>query len=113
MKIRELTFTVCILLTANALHAAEWTMFHGPNGNNRSPDTNLLTSWAEGKPTLLWTISDIGEGVSGYSSVTIQNGRLFTSGNRGGRSVVYCFDLNGNKLWEYENGPAFLCYFYE
>ena len=94
------------VLFAFPLLATEWSMFHGPEGNNRSPDTGLLTSWSEGGPKLLWKISDIGEGVSGYSSVTIQNGRLFTSGNRGGRSIVYCFDLDGNKLWEYENGPA-------
>jgi outer membrane protein assembly factor BamB len=102
LKIFALTF----LLFANTLLAAEWTMFHGPTGTNRSPDTGLLTSWAEGGPKLLWKITNIGQGVSGYSTVTVQNGRLFTSGNRNGRSVVYCFDLEGKPLWDYDNGPA-------
>jgi len=93
-------------LFATAIFAAEWTMFHGPDGKNQSPETGLLTAWSEGGPKLLWKIDSIGEGVSGYSSVTIQNGRLFTSGNRGGRSIVYCFDLDGKKLWEYDNGRA-------
>jgi len=93
-------------LCATTLVAADWSMFHGPDGNNRSPETGLLTSWSQEGPKLLWRIDTIGEGVSGYSSVTIQNGRLFTSGNRGRQSVVYCFDLDGNKLWERENGPA-------
>ena len=106
MRTSILILTLGVLVSANALYAAEWTMFHGPDGKNRSPDTGLLTSWSEGGPKLLWRIDGIGEGVSGYSSITIQNGRLFTSGNRGGRSVVYCFDLDGNKLWEYDNGPA-------
>ena len=93
-------------LLTKALFAADWPMFHGADGKNMSPDTGLLTSWPEGGPTLLWTISDVGEGAAGYSSITIQNGRLFTTGNRGGRHIVFCFDLDGNKLWEYANGPA-------
>jgi outer membrane protein assembly factor BamB len=99
-----ITFT--ILLSAPALFAAEWTMFHGSDGENRSPDTGLLPSWSEGGPKLLWTAKDIGKGLSGYSTVTIQKDRLFTSGSSDGRSIVYCFDLNGTKLWEYDNGPV-------
>jgi len=102
--IRITAFT--LLLFALPLFAADWTMFHGPDGENRSPDTGLLTAWAEGGPKLLWTAKDIGKGVSGYSSVTIQKDRLFTSGSRDGRSIVYCFDLDGNKIWEYDNGPV-------
>jgi len=97
---------LCFILLASPLYAAEWNMFHGPDGSNMSPDTGLLTSWGEGGPTLLWTISGIGEGASGFASLTIQNGRLFTTGNRAGRAIVYCFDLDGNKLWEYDNGPG-------
>jgi len=93
-------------LSITNLFAAEWTMFHGPDGKNRSPETGLLTTWPEGGPRLLWKIDNIGKGISGYSSVTIQNGRLFTSGSRDGRSIVYCFDLDGKPLWEYDNGPA-------
>ena len=85
---------------------SDWPMFHGPNGDNKSPETGLLESWPEGGPELLWQISDIGEGVSGYSSIAIQAGRLFTSGNRNRRSMVFCYDSTGRKLWEYDNGPA-------
>ena len=101
-------FVPIFLLLINNVLAAEWTMFHGQDGENRSPDTGLLTSWAEGGPKLIWKISDIGEKTSGYSSVTIQKGRLFTSGGRAGRSIVYCFDLDGNKIWEYDNGPVWM-----
>jgi outer membrane protein assembly factor BamB len=83
-------------------------MFHGPDGENRSPDTGLLTAWSAEGPKLLWKIDNIGQGVSGYSSITIQNGRIFTSGSKEGRSIVYCFDLNGQPLWEYDNGPVWM-----
>ena len=95
------------LLFAIPLFATDWAMFHGSDGKNRSEETGLLTSWSEGGPKLLWKIDNIGENESGYSSVTIQNGRLFTSGNKNRRSTVYCFDLDTQQpLWEYDNGPA-------
>jgi len=106
MPIRIVAFA--FLLSANIALAADWTMFHGPDGKNRSPETGLLTSWSEGGPKLLWKIDNIGEGVSGYSSVTIQNGRLFTSGEREGRILVYCFNLDGKLLWQYDNGQTWL-----
>ena len=106
MKIPFTIFALIFFLFPHVLLSADWTMFHGPDGTNRSPDTGLLTSWAEGSPKLLWTINDIGKDPSGYSSVTIQNGRLFTAGSQEGRSIVYCFDLNGKKLWEADNGPV-------
>jgi len=81
-------------------------MFHGRDGENRSPDVGLLTSWPEGGPKLLWKTDDIGEKTSGYSNVTIQGDRLFLSGSRNGQSLVFCFDLDGKKLWEYDNGPV-------
>lgn len=83
---------------------ADWPMFHGPEGTNRSRETGLLPFLSEEGPKLLWKTGGIGEKQSGFSSVTISRGRLFTAGSRGGRSFVYCFDSNGGKLWEYENG---------
>ena len=81
-------------------------MFHGPDGKNQSVETGLLTSWSDEGPKLLWKAENIGDGYSGWSTVTIQDGRLFTSGNKDKRSTVYCFDLDGKPLWEYDNGPA-------
>lgn len=86
--------------------AADWLMFHGADGMNRSPDTGLLTSWPESGPRMLWKIDTLGEGTSGYSSMTFVGDRMFTSGTREGKCVVYCLDENGKILWERENGPA-------
>ena len=96
-----------VALSTSVLFAADWTVFHGPKGDNKSPDTGLLKQWPEGGPTLLWAADFIGYG---YSSVTISGGRIFTSGNveREGRylSMVFCLDMDGNKIWENDNGPA-------
>ena len=97
-----------LLFLSPGFCAADWPMFHGPDGKNRSPDTGLLTVWPEGGPKLVWRTEGIGETISGYSAVSLQNGRLFTTGNRNERSIIYCLDLDGKKLWEYDNGPAWI-----
>ena len=101
----KLVVPIFLLFTA-PLFSAEWTMFHGPDGKNQSAETGLLTSWSDEGPKLLWKAENIGDGYSGWSTVTIQDGRLFTSGNKDKRSTVYCFDLAGKPLWDYDNGPA-------
>ncbi|MCL2710614.1 MAG: PQQ-like beta-propeller repeat protein [Planctomycetaceae bacterium] len=95
-----------LFLFVTTAFAADWTMFHGPDGKNQSAETGLLTAWSPDGPKLLWKIGGIGDGYSGWSTVTIQNGRLFTTGNRDKRSIVFCFDLDGKPLWDYDNGPA-------
>ncbi len=94
------------LLFVSSLIAADWTLFHGPGADNRSPDTGLLESWPESGPPLLWQIDTLGEKTSGYSSVVIRGDRLFTAGSRDGRSAVFCCDLDGRILWQYDNGPV-------
>jgi hypothetical protein len=62
IMLRTLFCTFLLAILSNSLlFAADWSMFHGPDGENRSPDTGLLTSWAEGGPELLWKIDGIGK----------------------------------------------------
>ncbi|MGL6193783.1 MAG: PQQ-binding-like beta-propeller repeat protein [Thermoguttaceae bacterium] len=89
--------------------ADEWPVFNGKDGENRSSETGLLKEWPEAGPQLLWTCEEIGEGVSGYSSVTIADGRIYTSGNLNERSTVYCLnEKDGKIIWMYDNGPGWL-----
>jgi len=92
-----------VIVSASVLCAADWPVFHGPKGDNKSPDTGLLKKWPEGRPKLLWTADFIGHG---WSGVTISGDRIYTSGNVGDLSMVFCLDKAGNKVWEKDNGPA-------
>lgn len=83
--------------------SASWPRFHGRSGFNVAPDTGLLDQWPENGPPLVWTATGIGDG---YSSVTIADGRIFTAGNRDGKTVVTAVDLEGAILWQTNNGPA-------
>ena len=110
-------FLVTILFFCPTVIVAEpsWTVFHGPNRDNVSPETGLLKSWKEGGPPLLWKASAVGSTeYPGYSSVTVAEGRVFTAGNvQTGESDqdahAYVFALNeatGEEIWCYRNGTA-------
>ncbi len=91
---------------AGRLEAAKqpfWPRFNGPNGDNISPDTGLLTKWPADGPKLLWTAQDIGDG---FASVSLAGGRIYTSGNIDGKTVVLALDLDGKTLWKAPNGKA-------
>jgi len=89
---------------AQAAQGPYWPQFHGPNQDNKSPDTGLLKQWPEGGPKLVWKTQGLGYG---YSSVSIAEGRIFTSGNIEDKSVVSALDVKtGRILWQTPNGPA-------
>ncbi len=95
------------LVLAQDAQNASWPVFRGLKGDGKSPDTGLLKSWPDGGPTLLWTADFIGHG---YSGVTVDDGRIFTSGNIEKEdktlAMVFCLDMNGKLLWQNDNGPG-------
>ena len=93
-------------VAAEGLRAAEpasWPRFNGPQGDNISPDTGLLKQWPTEGPTLLWTAKDLGEG---YSSVVLAGDRIYTAGNKDGKTVVTALDPDGKILWQRPHGGA-------
>jgi len=83
---------------------AEWPQFHGPNRTNISTETGLLKKWPDGGPTLLWTAEGIG---SGFSTVAIADGLIYTTGNIGKDTVITALGLDGKVQWTAKNGPAY------
>lgn len=82
----------------------DWPSFRGSARTNHSPDTNLLKTWPEDGPKLLWTGKGLG---SGYSSVTLVGDRIYTLGNKGRSSHLVAIDRkNGDVLWSTEIGGS-------
>ena len=81
----------------------EWPSFHGLDRKNKSTETGLLREWPVNGPSLLWTVSGLGEG---YSSVSIGGGLLYTAGKYENQTYVFCFDLNGKSVWKKPNGKS-------
>lgn len=82
----------------------EWPQFHGPRRENKASETGLLKGWPAGGPELLWTAKGIG---SGYSSVAIARGLIYTAGNIGEDTVVSALAPDGSPVWKAKNGPAY------
>ncbi len=98
----ELALLALIVLATSAA-AADWPVFHGPDGSNKSPDTGLLKEWPEGGPKLVWQAEGIGEG---YASVSVARGMVYTSGNKDEKTLVTAFDLDGKQVWQVAAGEG-------
>lgn len=87
-----------VLAAFHALHAAEWPQFRGPNNRDAiSPDKGLLKEWPADGPTLAWKAENLG---TGFSSVSIAGGKVFTMGDRDDSCWIVALDLkDGKELW--------------
>jgi outer membrane protein assembly factor BamB len=90
-------FVLFLCLSASMVHAQDWPQWRGPNRDGHSPDTNLELDWNEKSPELLWMVEGTG---SGYASVSIANGMIYTTGNKDGAQCAIAMALeDGKPLW--------------
>lgn len=101
-------------LTCAALFAAlaaaapaaspEWPQWRGPNRDAVAKESGLLTQWPEPGPPLAWKATGLG---SGFSSLAISGGRIFTLGDREGGQQVIAMNLADGKIaWTAKVGPV-------
>src|SRR5687767_9460681 len=81
----------------------EWSRWRGPNGDNISQEKGLLTEWPNEGPPLAWRTRGLGRG---YSSVAIQNGKLYTLGNKGGNRLNCRNVEDGSEVWQASFGDG-------
>src|SRR2546423_13665552 len=75
----------------------DWPRFNGPQGDNISRETGLLKKWPKDGPPLLWIGSGLG---SGYSSVSVANGRIFSAGDDAKTAYVIALkEADGKEIW--------------
>jgi outer membrane protein assembly factor BamB len=87
--------------SASAADAPSWPRFHGLRIDNQSAETGLLARWPEGGPRLLWTARGIG---SGFATVALAHGLIYTSGSVQDETVISALDLDGKLRWQVPNG---------
>lgn len=101
------TWYLTILFTATTSFAAseDWPQWRGPNRDGLSAEEGLLTAWPEDGPPLAWKASGLG---TGYATVSVADGRIFTQGaTNGGESVIALDATSGRELWRVANGQRF------
>lgn len=110
-----LAFAVCVIgiSSQGTAEAADWPNWRGPNHNGISDETGWTAAWPKDGPKLLWKAS-LG---TGFSSIAVSSGRLYSMGNINDNDIIYCLDANtGKELWRhsypspidaklYEGGP--------
>ena len=78
--------------------AADWPRWRGPNLNGISDEKDWSSQWPKEGPPIAWKAS-VG---TGFASVTVGGGRLFTAGNDEDKDTVYCLDaVTGLELWKH------------
>lgn len=97
---RVIVISLIALLWGMTYYAqgADWAQWRGPNRDGISAEKGWLTKWPEGGPKKLWTIQ-VG---TGYSTVSVSNGRVYALGNNNNIDTVYCLDSStGKEIWKY------------
>jgi len=81
-----------------------WTTWLGPKGTNTSMETGLISEFPADGPKVLWK-TELG---TGFSGLTIGNGKVYTLYGKGGRELVACFDAkSGQELWTFDSDEDF------
>ncbi|MFT5123202.1 MAG: outer membrane protein assembly factor BamB [Kiritimatiellia bacterium] len=94
---KQLLSGMLLVSLLSASQAKDWTHFRGPNVDGISPETGLLKSWPEGGPKLLWKSNGVGKG---YASLSMADGKIYTTGNTGSGQAVIASSLeNGKQIW--------------
>lgn len=102
------------MATASGLMAGDWPQWRGPVRDGTTTEVVSVPAWPEGGPTRLWTAA-VG---TGFSSLAVSQGRVFTLGNANETDTVFCLSADtGQVVWRhayacpldpnlYEGGPS-------
>lgn len=78
--------------------ADDWCRWRGPHQDGVSQESGWLDRWAADGPEILWTAA-VG---TGFSSLAVCQGRLYTIGNEENTDTLICLDAaSGQTLWKY------------
>lgn len=96
--ILHLYMMIVLVGTVPLAAADDWYRWRGPAGTGISQESNWRKHWTDADPAVLWE-AYVG---TGLSSVSVQDGRLFTAGNELNVDTVYCLDAEtGEAVWEH------------
>jgi prepilin-type processing-associated H-X9-DG protein len=101
-------FLLALALASVLLQGADdapgyWPQWRGPNRDNISAETGLLKEWPEGGPTLLWSTTELGDGMP---PVSVAGGRIYGLGFKDGKAeYLTSLDGKGRVVWSVPVGP--------
>lgn len=101
MKRHVLLTLSCLGALSTIAPAKDWPQWRGTDRTGLSTETGIIKSWENAPPKLLWNVEGSGKG---YSSVSIADGVLYTTGNFEGdvkgQGVSAFSTKDGKLLWQ-------------
>ena len=86
-------------------HGVDWARFLGPTGDNKSPETGILTDWPDEGPRVVWQ-REIGDS---HGVCAVSRGRLFFFDRHLDNARVVCLGSEtGDELWKFEAPTSFV-----
>lgn len=91
-------FCLAVLLSAQSSFAAEWPQWRGPQRDGIAKEPGLTLDWEAKPPQHQWTIEGMG---AGYASLSIADGKMYSTGNFDDGQAVVCIDLGTRqRVWK-------------
>ena len=99
MKIRFIAGIILMISCISGVNAQNWPQLLGPDRNGISQQKNLLRTWPQTGPEVLWT-ANIG---IGYGGPVVKDGKVYLLDRDDSKGdMLRCFDLaSGKELWSY------------
>lgn len=88
--------------TNTDLQVYEW---RGPDRSGIYAEDGLLKEWPEDGPQEILAIENIGHG---YGSPVFVGERFYISGAIDSTATLFCFNLQGNEIWQSQFGPEWM-----
>jgi len=99
-------FATNVLFTAAQVPAGpkDWPQWRGSKRDGINREGGLLKEWPEGGPKVAWQVDTVG---TGYSSIAVKDGRIFTQGDLDGIEHTICLSVeDGKTLWAVQPEPV-------
>ena len=90
---------LAVLVISGSIGVAEdWPQWRGAARDGKNSETGLFEYWGENGPPVAWVAEGMG---SGYASVSVVDGRIYTTGNFEDGQAVVCVDAKtGEQVWK-------------
>ena len=102
---KKLIILIALCLNVVPMMAQEATKWRGPQGNGIYADKNLLQSWPEEGPEMLWHFDELRQG---HSSPAFANGKIYLTGMIGQTGYLFILSDEGKLLKKYPEKHFYL-----
>lgn len=86
----------CLMGTSSLVAFENWPNWRGPNFNGVAETGSYPVEWDQ-KKNVKWKV-DLP--AFGSSTPAVWDGKIFVTSPRDNENIIFCFDMEGNKVWE-------------